>query len=247
MPDTRITRQKIKDHMSYSKKVYIIGAIIAALMSSLLFTVTRYRSPNERAVYIALVDTYTMADNLGDVIPSMLAAGQEFDNTLEEVTFTSIAYSGRDDVSTQEDYYGAQIYTVQLYAADNDAYVQCLRLTEDMIMQDYCVALETLPGYDAFVQRFPNAEFLWREQITPELYKKISNGEEIVADDYAEPLPTHAYAISVDSLTGFIERSAYDNREKYVCIVSTSTNIDTTFEVLTEMFARLAPSAEAAQ
>ena len=29
MPNTRITRQKWKDHFSYAKKVYIIGILLA--------------------------------------------------------------------------------------------------------------------------------------------------------------------------------------------------------------------------
>ena len=58
MPNTKITLQKWKDHYSYAKKVYIIGALIAAGVASLIFSVTRYVAPDERAVIIQMVDTY---------------------------------------------------------------------------------------------------------------------------------------------------------------------------------------------
>ena len=57
MPNTKITLQKWKDHYSYAKKVYIIGALIAVGVASLIFSVTRYVAPDERAVIIQMVDT----------------------------------------------------------------------------------------------------------------------------------------------------------------------------------------------
>lgn len=45
MPNTRITRQKWKDHFSYAKKVYIIGILLALGAASLIYSVTRYQAP----------------------------------------------------------------------------------------------------------------------------------------------------------------------------------------------------------
>ena len=64
MPNTKITKQKFKDHFSYAKKVYIFGALIAVAAASLIFTVTRYTPDNEYSVVVALVDSYANVTNL---------------------------------------------------------------------------------------------------------------------------------------------------------------------------------------
>ena len=132
MPNTRITRQKWKDHFSYAKKVYIIGILLALGAASLIYSVTRYQAPNERAVQIALVDSYTAPEKLDEIVPALLKAGQAFDDTLEEVQFLSIPYSG----DGAADYEGAKVYTVQVYAGDNDIYIENKTMMEELIDQN---------------------------------------------------------------------------------------------------------------
>ena len=132
MPNTRITRQKWKDHFSYAKKVYIIGILLALGAASLIYSVTRYQAPNERAVQIALVDSYTAPEKLDEIVPALLKAGQAFDDTLEEVQFLSITYSG----DGAADYEGAQVYMVQVYAGDNDIYIENKTMMEELIDQN---------------------------------------------------------------------------------------------------------------
>ena len=50
---------KVEGSFSYAKKVYIIGILLALGVASMVYSVTRYQAPNERAVQIALVDSYT--------------------------------------------------------------------------------------------------------------------------------------------------------------------------------------------
>lgn len=248
MPNTKITSQKLKDHLSYAKKVYIIGAIVAVAVCSLLYSMTRYQAPNERAVQIALVDTYTMPENLDDVVPALLSAGQDADDSLEVVSFFSIAYSGNAQATNEDDYYGAQLYMVQLYAGDNDIYIQSESLTRDLINQLYCVPLETLDGFEDFTQAHPDVSILWMEEPDPEADEADEDSETVPAEN-APARPVHAYAIDITSLEGMATRGAYANKGKYASIVMGSKNIDTSFTVLCSMFDVLtpAPETEAAQ
>lgn len=246
MPNTKITTQKLRDHLSYSKKVYVIGALVAAAVCSLLFSMTRYQAPNERAVQIALVDAYTMPDNLNDVVPALLAAGQDEDSSLESVSFFSISYSGNSQGTSEDDYYGGQLYMVQLYAGDNDIYLQSEALTRDLISQAYCVPLETLDGFDEFTKAHPDVNILWMEEPDPEAENDGEGDEPDPAED-VPPRPEHAYAVDITLLEGMAARGAYANQNKYASIVMSSKNVDTSFTVLRAMFDLLtdAPEAEA--
>lgn len=227
MPNTKITRQKWKDHYSYAKKVYIIGALIAAACASLIFAVTRYVAPNERAVIIQMVDTYADPTKMNDDIPAMLAVGQEYDSSLEEISFLTISYIGDDN------YEGSQVYTVQVYAGDNDIYLQNDVLTQRMINEGYAYALEYMEGFNEFEEKY--GQYV--------IWQTIENDDE---DEEDESIPEeHAYSVDVSALLGINQRGAYDVREKYALIAINSKNADTCFRVLTDMFDRFIPAEEA--
>lgn len=227
MPNTKITLQKWKDHFSYAKKVYIIGALVAAGVASLMFSVTRYIPPNERAVLIQMVDTYADTTKMDADLPEMLAVGQEYDSALEEISFLNIPYTGGDE------YEGSQVYTVQVYAGDNDIYFQNDVLTQRMVNEGYAVPLETLSGFDAFNEKY--SEYV--------VWQAIEKDEEDPDEslDYEE----HAYYVDISSLLGINQRGAYDVRGKYALIVISSENADTSFRVLADMFDRFQISEEA--
>ncbi len=221
MPNTKITLQKWKDHYSYAKKVYIIGALIAAGVASLIFSVTRYVAPDERAVIIQMVDTYADTTKMDADIPAMLAAGQEYDASLEEITFLTIAYTGDDN------YEGSQVYTVQVYAGDNDIYFQNDVLTQRMVNEGYAVPLEFMEGFDKFNEKY--SEYVVWQGV------QLEEGEEPDPDmDYDE----HAYFVDISSLLGINKLGAYDVRGKYALIAISSENANTSFMVLSDMFDR---------
>lgn len=239
MPNTKITGQKWKDHLSYAKKIYIIGAILAIAVSSLIFSVTRYTPPNERSVLIELVDNYTDPSKLDADLPALLAAGQAYDETLEQVAFYSIAYSGAGDTG---DMYGSQVYMVQIYAGDNDIYLQDEILTNQLIDQGYCLPLELIEGFEAFTQKFPEVEVLWLPEVDPEADEEDEDAE---PDEDAPEKPMHAYAIDISTLTGMAERGAFAVNGKYAVLAFASKNAETSFHVLTQMFDVFAPQKTA--
>jgi len=83
MPNTKVTRQKWKDHLYYSKKFYFIGILVSLAVASLIFSVTRYVPENEHAVHIELVDTYADTTKLDSDAAVLLQRGIEFDSSLE--------------------------------------------------------------------------------------------------------------------------------------------------------------------
>ncbi|MBQ3080787.1 MAG: hypothetical protein IJC48_12455 [Clostridia bacterium] len=230
MPNTKITKQKWKDHYSYSKKIYFFGILVAVGVASLIFSVTRYIPDNAHAVLIQFVDAYINTTNLEEDIQPLLEIGQEYDETLEEIQFLSINYTGEG--TSENDYYGAQVYSVQIYAGDNDIFIQNEKLTQSMIDQGFLMPLEELDEFAAFNAKYPDA-VLWREEPSEE-------GEE--EDEDAPARPVHAYAVDISSMYGLAERGAYDMREKYAGIMVTSENASTSFHVLSEMFEYFKPS-----
>ncbi len=235
MPNTRITRQKWKDHFSYAKKAYIIGILLALGAASLLYSVTRYQVPNERAVQIALVDSYTAPEKLDEIVPTLLKAGQAYDDTLEEVQFLSITYGG-DGTS---DYEGAQVYMVQVYAGDNDIFIESETMMNELIDQNYCVPLDTFEGFEDFTRRHPEVKVLYAVPGANQADEDASEDENAASE---EPRP---YALDISTLTGFAERGALNMKDKYAAVVIMSKNQETSFEVLSAMFDALAPSGEA--
>lgn len=235
MPNTKITRQKWKDHYSYAKKVYIIAILVSIGVASLIFTVTRYIAPNERAVAIELVDSYVDAAKLEQDIPILLEKGQEFDSSLEEVTFLSIPYSG-----SSSEYEGSQVYGVQVYAGDNDIFIQNEMLTNSMYDQNFIVPLDTLEGFEAFKSKYPDV-IVWKEEPRTETEDGEASEEDEDTPIEAEPVVMHAYALDMSSLTGFNQRGAIDIRGKYAVITCTSKNPATSFHVLAQMFELFQP------
>lgn len=227
MPNTRITLQKWKDHYSYAKKVYIFGALIAAACASLIFAVTRYVPPNERAVIIQMVDTYADPTKMDEHIPAMMAVGQEYDSSLEEISFLTISYIGDDN------YEGSQVYTVQVYAGDNDVYLQNEVLTQRMVNEGYALALEYMEGFDEFEEKY--GQYILWQAIKPD-----DEEEEAELD-----LEEHAYCVDISPLLGINQLGAFDVRGKYALIAINSENANTCFRVLSDMFDRFIPAEDA--
>ena len=158
-----------------------------------------------------------------------------FDDTLEEVQFLSITYSG----DGAADYEGAKVYTVQVYAGDNDIYIENKTMMEELIDQNYCMPLDTFEGFEEFTRRHPEVEVLYAVPGANQADGKESTDEDAPVE---EPRP---YALNISTLKGFAERGALNMKDKYAAVVIMSKNQETSFEVLSAMFDALAPSEEA--
>ena len=226
MPNTKLTKEKLKNHWVYSKWIYIFMTVLAVGLASLLYTVAHNHNKDEEYIGIALVDAYVDTSKLDSDADILLTRGKSYDSRLRKLEFIGIFYSSLsyDEMSQ----YSAQVYSTQLMAGECDIFIQDKSMTDTLLGQDYFVALDTLDSYSLFIEKFGEKKceelFVWSE---------ISVEGEEGDDAHTE---RHAYSIDISSLTGLITRNAYDCRGKYASILSRSANADTALYVLFEMF-----------
>ena len=84
MPNTKLTREKLKVHFHYSRMIYLIVVVLAVLAGNLVYTMTEYRAPNARRVDIELIGAYADPSSQAckDAVAQLLAAGQEADRVI---------------------------------------------------------------------------------------------------------------------------------------------------------------------
>ncbi len=234
MPRTAITRDRLRNHWQYSKAIYILGTAAAVLLSALVYTMITNRAPaNQFSVNVALVRSYSNVEKLEADRVELLSRGQAFDSTLQAVSFIGVSYEGNPET---DDTYASQLYTVQLYAGDNDIFLQNETLTRSLIDMGGCKPLEEMDEFMSFTSRYPEIGLLRAAEpgtgLTDEEGNALSEAVE------------HVYAIDISTLPGFIDRQAMDNRGMYASILSTSANAETSMYVLGQMFDLLTPAAE---
>ncbi|MBR5985480.1 MAG: hypothetical protein IK019_03615 [Clostridia bacterium] len=235
MPDTRITKQRLKDHWSYSGKAYIIGALIAVALASMFFTMVTNREPADKySVNFAIVRSYSNAEALDGVTDALLKKGQEADSELKAVKFTSIMFEG--DMSTSDAYNYYQLYILQLSAGGNDFFLQNETMTRSLIDNGSLRPLEQLEYFEQFVRNHPEAEILWEKEPLPEGVEETEENS-----DRAE----HAYAVSMEGLTGAIQLNSFDNRGMWAGMLVSSANPETSLVVLDELYNQLKPAEPA--
>ena len=138
MPNTKLTRQRWKDHMYYGKWIYIVLAIVAVFVTDLLYSTTEYRPPDERKVTVQFVSSSaSMAETVEQTTEQILSAVLPMDETLERVEFFALNFSGDDS-----DYYGAQKFFVELAAGENDVYVGSRAVLNSIIDQGAAIPLD---------------------------------------------------------------------------------------------------------
>ena len=236
MPNTKLTRDKLKNHFQYSKMLYLVVMVTAALIGNLVFTVTVYRPPNERRIDIELVGLYADTELSGarDAKASLLAAGQDFERErdassgadqekdyelpLQEVEFISLQYD--PESSSEENYYAAQKFMVMLAAQEGDIYVLSRSLMAQLAEQNTLVPLD---DYIASGVIDPGDRQLGR----------VTFDE--VDDDGIATGVQHVYALQAGTLEGMYQTLNYDPYEKYIAIVAFSRNPDTAAAVVQEM------------
>ena len=67
MPDTKFSFRALREHIRKYLWIYIVGIVACLVLSSLLWTTTRPRVPNEQNVTVYLTDGYANSDPLADV------------------------------------------------------------------------------------------------------------------------------------------------------------------------------------
>ena len=133
MPNTRLTKENLKNHYQYYRMAYIVVLLVAIFVGDILFAVTVYRAPNERNVEVELVCGYADTENMAPYEQKALealtsyeierdrAAGidveaQNYEPQIQSAQFILLPY----DPNGEEAYYGAQKYMVTMAAQEGD-------------------------------------------------------------------------------------------------------------------------------
>lgn len=216
MPNTTFKKEHLRDFVSYHKWVYVLITVCVWMLTDVLYSATEYKPPEERQVYFQIVTpTVRLEERLPQLEAEALAAGQEFDPTLEEVVFQRINYDPENDL----DGYGGEQYMLMLGVAAGDIYM----VTEDMlhvlVNEGYVLPLE---GYIEQGILNPGdvdlASVTFRE--SPEL------------DNY-DPDAQHVYAIPTVNMNAMLYPDInVDNREMYMALMAFSGNPDTSAFVM---------------
>lgn len=237
MPNTKLTREKLKIHFHYSRMAYLIVIVMAVMIGNLIYSMTEYRAPNARRVDVELVGNYaeTSTDACQQAKMQMLLAGQEaerqadaaagidvtapdYECALEEVEIFSIEY---DETSSSEDsYYSIQKYMVTLAAQEGDIYVISRNQLIELIEQNAIVPLD---------------DYIEQGVIDPgdRDLGKVTFDE--YDDDGLATGERHVYALQADALTGLSTSMYYNPTGKYLAILQFSQNQDTAAAVMQEM------------
>ena len=250
MPNTKLTREKLKVHFHYNRMIYLIVVALSVLAGNLVFTMTEYRAPNERRVDIELVGAYadTSTQECKDVKARLLAAGQEaeriadaeqgidvtaadYECALQEVDFFTVEYDETSN-DAEASYYGLQKYMVTLAAQEGDIYVLGRNQLIELIEQNAVVPL------DGYIERGvidPGDRDLGN--VTFDEYD----------DDEKATGERHIYALQAGTLIGFNDVFSFSPEGKYLAIVRFSQNPDTAAAVLQEMLVAFAPAEAEAE
>ena len=238
MPNTKYSREYLKNHFFYSKRLYLAVIIIAVALAEVGFTMTRYQAPDARLVDIQLIGGYANTLEVEEMTAALLEAGQayelerdraagvdvespEYEIPLQEVGIYNINYTG--DANNEEDYYAGQKYMVMLAAQEGDIYV---------VSYDMMVQLVTDGGV-APLDPFIESGILSTEGVDLET---VTFDEPVL---YEEDEPTgnrYVYALPAAELTGLRKELGYPVADKYLVIMAYSDNQDTSAAVIRALF-----------
>ncbi len=218
MPDTRFSKDRIKNHLHYGKWIYIGIAVLAFLLVDLVYTMTEYRPDRYHRVDIQLVGNSIFDDEaLTAVAQKVLEDVSPTDENLEEVNILNIAYSG--DATT--DIYGAQKYTVMLAEGSSAIYVVNREMLENLVAQGGALPLE--PYVDSGI-------------LPAELAVTLPEADE----DGNPTAVSRVFAVDLSGLGKMLgDDIAFDSRDKYAAVFAACVNPDTAMRVLRSMIDQL--------
>ena len=84
MPNTKLTRERLSNHLHYGKMFYLVICIVVGMLADVLFTVTAYRAPDERKVDIELVGLYANIEDVDALQQDAVEYGQAFELARDE-------------------------------------------------------------------------------------------------------------------------------------------------------------------
>ncbi len=243
MPNTKITRDRWKNHMHYSKMIYLIVIVVAGMLGDILYTVTTYHAPNARRVDIEFVGPFVDFSNAEPFSQTAMEAGiayerardeaagidvnsADYEPALQEVEFYSVDY----DPSSDDAAYGQQKLMVTLAAQEGDIFVVSRSLMVELVQEG--LATDLTPYIENGVID-PGERDLSRVTFS----EYVDQGEEPTGNKCV-------YALQTEDMMDLWDAFQHDYRETYMVMMCYSQNQDTTAAVMQSLIDQFTPSPE---
>lgn len=113
MKDTKITKERIQNHMVYSWWKYVLLVIFAVVGWNLVYTMTKYQPPPDKRLSVYFV-TYPISSESMELLQNSIL--QEIPE-LEEVNVISVVLTEEDD------YYGSMQLSTYVGAGEGDIFI----------------------------------------------------------------------------------------------------------------------------
>lgn len=199
---TPVTKENIKNHMTYSLWKYVLMAVLVMFGWSLIYTTTAYRSPQNKRIDV-YIQSYTASTETADAF--MEPVWKEMVPEME--TVASVIMPLIDDYNT-----GMQIM----------AYVAAGDIDIFFMNEQY---FKTYAGQGLFL---PLEEMVENGTINVSDVD-LTTGYVTMVEEYDEnerPVKTsrHLFGIPLDSFYGFMGGMQLDNRGMYACVLTNNHN-----------------------
>ena len=211
MPVTKLTWARVKDHLTRYLWIYILGCVVSVVLSDLLFTMLRPRTPENQIVRFYVAEDYTDTTLLDGYAADILADLQAKGRDILEVEFAALSLA-----DAESDYYSSMLLMVRLAGGEGDVFL-CNRYSyEYLLASDAELALDDylaggwLDGLDVETETFTSSE----------------TGEE------------HIVAIALRD-AGKLRSMGFYSDELYLCVLANGDNLDSTM-IAAEDFLRIA-------
>ena len=210
MPDTKFTWRGLREHLRKYFWIYLVAIALSLVGTSLLWTTTRPRVPNEQNVVVFMADAYSNYAPLQDVARDMLERTQEFDDTLMEVEFQSLQYN-------EQDYTGPMLLMTRLAVGEGDAFLASQAVMDALVQSDALVRLDESVAAG------------WLSEYPLEPYSATFVDEETGESE------TYLAGLRLDEVDVLAEIGAFNNEGAFLCVANNGGNVETTMKALEYM------------
>lgn len=204
MYQVELNRERLKNHMQYDWWKYLVAILITVFLWSMITTMTRPRTPDDKKIEVFLVGEYVLDEYAEPISDDIL---RDFPN-LMEVNINGIPLGG----DPQMEYVGRQKLMVMLgsqtgdiYAFDKEEFKQIEKQGAFLPLDDFIEENKDLVG----------EEFTEKHKPT-------------IVEDETE---AHYYGIPIDDLELF-QNTGFDVKDKVIGIMAYSKNQPNAFQVL---------------
>ena len=199
---TPLTRENIRNHFTYSMWKYVLVAVAAIFGWSLIYTVTAYRSPQDKRIDLYVQSSTATTESIDAFIKPI------WESTVPEMeTVQSVTLLVSDDYSTNMQ------LTTYIYAGEGDIY---------FLNEQYYKSLAAMGGFLP-LEGLVEDGTLQLDDID------LKKGYITIVDEYNdanEPVHTsqHLYGIPLDSFYGYMNGMLLDNRGMYAVVLVNNQN-----------------------